>query len=531
VTPAFYELLIGFLGLMTWTVALRNRLTVSGRAVAWPVRSLSRIADIAAIVIGVGTAGVLLVYLAAPGYFDHAEPLVAATTWMYVRGRTIFPDWAHGQGFYGDNKGPALYLVNSFVLRLVPAIWSSKLTGCFAGLGAIAVQVATYRRLQLSTATALRLAAIAFLVSSVEFYTFSDRADSFTYLLVSISLLLTTFDADARLIAAIMGVLAGFATAMKLDGILYFLPPLVWLLASETRTRPLLQAFCAFAVLAAAGFFLPYLVMGASVPAFLSYIVSTAHQGFSFDWFCGNVLLALSLAFIAVSGYAITGAQADRRAQLFQASLVFALFAGAVGGAKPGAGMHHLYAFAPSAVFAVGQFLRTAADTPAIPNRPVLALTLFAVVVSFGAGTAYVAYQMARETLYIDKHGAERLADLDRLQARYPGAELGVSDMAHYEDALLYPEMVFHGGGLSLVSATWMDLAYGGVSERYAMRVLDDCHVAAWVFPHSGEPFSLTSYYTDASLYSPAFRARFLSNYRLTEQDAYFDVWACRRRI
>jgi hypothetical protein len=55
--------------------------------------------------------------------------------------------------------------------------------------------------------------------------------------------------------------------------------------------------------------------------------------------------------------------------------------------------------------------------------------------------------------------------------------------------------------------------------------------VPAWILPHAGRPFSLTSYYTLKPLYSRAFRARFFAFYRLAEQGPNYDVWTCRETL
>jgi hypothetical protein len=526
VTPAFYALLLGFLGFITTFMVLRRRIAAAGPDFAMPVTILSRASDVVAAVICFAAFAVLMFYLAAPGYLDHVEPLVAVTSWMYLRGEPIFPDWLHGEGLYGDNKGAALYLVNAALLQILPTIWASKLAGWTAGIAGVAFQFWTLRRLNLSRATALRLTAVTFLVSSIEFYTFSDRADSFIYSLVSASFALALL-VDGPWAPAAIGVLAGFTTAMKLDAVFYFVPVLVWLV-SNTANNGQLRAAGLFSGFAVAAFFLPFAAMGASVAGFLSYIWSSAHHGISLDLLVGNALFAFALLAIAAFGHVFAGAPMDRRARTFLFSLVLCLLVVVVGGAKPGAGMHHLFPFAPAAVFAFGHSLTLLPEPHIGAGRLAIRLAFFAVVSSFGAGTAYLTYQLAEETIRADRSGTERRADLVRLQTRYPDAEMGVSDIHHYDETFLYPELAFRGGKLSLISATWMDLSYAGVSERYAMSMLDNCRVPAWILPHAGRPFTLTSYYTRQPLYSRAFRARFFAAYRLVEQGLHYDVWTCR---
>jgi hypothetical protein len=517
-------MLLGFLCFMSAVVVMAR-----GRISAVSTARLLSAADIVAGTICAAAMGTLLFYLVAPGYLDHVEPLVAATSWMYLRGEPIYPDWLHDPSFYGDNKGPALYLINSAILRLLPTIWASKLAGFAAGLAGAAFQYATWLWLRLSKPTALRLTVLAFLISSIEFYTFSNRADSFIYCLVSSSLLLTML-LELRAAAAAIGLLAGFATAMKLDGVFYFIPAMTWLLSSETGRRKF-EGAALFAACAIGGFLLPFVMMAESISGFVSYIASSAHHGLSFDLLCGNALFALSLMTIASLGYLLTSEPLDRHAKLYLGSLSVCLILVVVGAAKPGAGMHHLYPFTPCAVFAFSRFLTfTSRETRGVAARRALPLLYFAVVASFGAGTAFLTFQLARGTFNAIDRGSERQADLAELQGRYPGAEMGVSDMAHYGETFLYPDLVFRGGRPSLVSATWMDLAYAGVNEGYVMAVLDECRVPAWLLPH-GAPFSLTSYYTSKPLYSSAFRARFFAGYRLAEQGQHYDVWTCRRVI
>jgi hypothetical protein len=57
-------------------------------------------------------------YLFVPNYFDHAEPTVAVSSALLLRGQPIYPAWDTGQGLY--MAGPTAQFSTSFTLQFYP---------------------------------------------------------------------------------------------------------------------------------------------------------------------------------------------------------------------------------------------------------------------------------------------------------------------------------------------------------------------------------------------------------------------------
>jgi hypothetical protein len=71
-----------------------------------------------------------------------------------------------------------------------------------------------------------------------------------------------------------------------------------------------------------------------------------------------------------------------------------------------------------------------------------------------------------------------------------------------------------------------MDLANGGVEEKYITRFVERCTVKTWILP-VGDPFMLQNLYNGLPLVSDNFRRTFFTNYRQIAVGDAYQVWQC----
>jgi hypothetical protein len=153
---------------------------------------------------------------------------------------------------YGMIYGPLLYFVNGVFLLLSPTIFMSKLSGVVAWLAAVGFFWRSLRKRGIDSYTAcLFVAVLCAALMPEQQYPYSNRADSYLLLLVSLSLMVVT-EWPARAATWGMGTLAGLAVGFKLHGISYAVPAMFNLAArgeNQVRRIGALVAICAVAAL------------------------------------------------------------------------------------------------------------------------------------------------------------------------------------------------------------------------------------------------------------------------------------------
>ncbi len=179
-----------------------------------------------------------MLYLVFPSYnIDTLEPLVTDLSWLAVHGRPVYPDWNNGGDAYGMIYGPLLYFVNGVFLLLSPTIFMSKLPGVVAWLAATWFFWRSLRNRGIDGYTAfLFVAVLCAALMPEQQYPYSNRADSYLLLLVSLTLVIMQWQPRAATWG--VGALAGLAAGFKLHGISYVVPAIFSLAArGETFAR------------------------------------------------------------------------------------------------------------------------------------------------------------------------------------------------------------------------------------------------------------------------------------------------------
>lgn len=480
-------------------------------------------------------------YLFAPAYLDHVEAESASLAWLGLHGHPLYPPLDGQHDLYGTVYGPLQFELNALPLMLTPSIQFSKLAGIaafFLGVTFTYLALARSRTAEVTWPLFLLAALFAFFSHLV----FTNRAEPFLFAIGAAAAWLRPMHglvgrtAIGR--AAALGLLAGFAAALKLHGFLYVVPAVAALLASTRGARVMGSVLLTGGVAATAGFLLPFAYPAATLTGFVAYNTMTLHHAFSLKLLFLNGLFALSLASGAIllrlrSRHAVIGAD---RVFCVVVAASFALVA--LLASKTGAGAHHLLPFIPSVFVAYGLLLWGSENgetlSAALPGGAAPGVgpdtarwLLRAGLCTFGVIALHQASAVA--PLWFDAaRDRERAAELVELSVRYPNAVVGVTDNDHYQSTLLYPLIVFRESNLRFDAAAWMDMQFAGIREESVLRLFKGCSVRSWILPREGAPFSMPSWYSRGPLFSKDFSDQFRADYRISDVGEFYSVWVCR---
>lgn len=486
---------------------------------ALPVRLAAALAIVLAAIYAVQIAVYLFYW---NNYVDHAQASVAGIGWLALHGAPIYPDWNRGD-VYGSVYGPLLYFLNGAVLLFGPSILVSKLSGVAALSATIVLLGFLVQRRTDSVPVAILLAgALIALDGHFAVAAYWNRADPFLGLFAVLAVYAATRLPPVAAAIAV-GALAGVAAGFKIHGVLYVLPAAMIVLASAVRWRDRWTVAVAGLGAGVLVLLLPFAAPQAALSYYLFYLRFAAQQGLSLNLLAENIGFAVAMVapmLIVLFWLKPRLAAPDR---FMIAGLLVAIAAVAMIAAKPGAGTFHLLPFGAIGLYALAVTLQAAGAA-----APRIAAAVFAVAL-----VSYLQPLLTRTwptTLrqYRGSAAAQlKIEELRGLLAAYPGAQIGPTDRAHYDDTFYRAIAVFAGHGMRVDFATWMDLRHSGAPEDRIIRFITGCEVPSWIFP-LGEPFVMPSFYTDAPMFSDDFRRRFRDHYRLAHGGAFFQVWTCR---
>jgi len=458
-----------------------------------------------------------VVYLFLPQYVDHIEAHVAIVAMNGLAGMPTHPDWTSTDGAYGMLYGPLLYQLISAPLLISKSIAATKILPLVAYLGSIAAMAAVGARSVQGDRKDLTLYFVLVFVAAGAF-SFWVRSEPFLVLSVSLACLATLALPPLAAIAAV-GLLAGLATAIKIHAFLYLAPLAAYILLTriaDWRTRLICAgiALAGFAIgfLAPFGFSLPHLV------AFGNYVRVMARHGLSPRLLVFNIFAAAVIVLPYLFGILSPPPAADRLIQRgLQALTLLCVAAVVVIGAKPGSGPHHLIPFVPV-------MLLFCLETPA-PRAPSSILLLTASAAAALVPVIAVIQLMAGMAASAGDTRAQQV-EAARMATANPGVEFGPSDDPFGQALKSRVAAAFAGSRFKYDTSAWLDLSAAGVTPAQS-PLLTDCTVKAWIIPNEGEPFSLTSDYTKAPLFSPSFQAWFKATHRLSQRGRYYSLWTC----
>jgi hypothetical protein len=458
-------------------------------------------------------------YLTVPQYSDHAEPTVAAVSWVVQNGGSAY-DPASAE-LYAFPYGPVLYIANGWVLAAAgPTILSSKALSVCAGLGSLFLTVLLcHRKSQSRTAVALLWLTTGYLT----FRTASIwvRPEPLILLMVAICLAGSALNRWS-LAGVLLGLAVGVGTAIKPNAVLFAMPAiaLLW-----TRHRLKSVALCGSSALVV---FAGVLALSNARLADYQYWAFSAVQH-GFRW--RSLPAMLEWAVLLSAAPLATLYQAWRSKSALNAgesvarwTLVACLLGSAVLAAKRGTGMHHFLPFLPSLVLLEAADTRADLGNKISTRQAVIASVILVLSLAAGVGQLRWLPGVAQIASY---DAIKEIHDFDRL---YPGP-LSVGYASPYRLSFLRPVPVFDGQPFQLDAVALMDRQIAGHDvSRSTTELLRSCRVKTWLLPHGGEPFQLQSAYDPAlPVFSSQFVTEFHKMYELVKVGRYFDVWQCSR--
>lgn len=131
-----------------------------------------------------------------------------------------------------------------------------------------------------------------------------------------------------------------------------------------------------------------------------------------------------------------------------------------------------------------------------------------------------------RSLFAIEKAAAAERSKIDQLVLllrKYPNAQVGASDDAHYPDSWYRPLAIFDGAPLAIDFVPWMDFAFAGKTPDAIAWSVSGCTIPVRILP-AGEAFSISNWYTATRLLPTSFRDTFYANYRLIDSSATYSV-------
>jgi hypothetical protein len=498
-------------------------LVLVAAAICWPILRRQIRPERVSLVrraVGIGGLAVYLAivawYVSVPQYSDHAEPSVAAVSWLVAQGGSPY----HSPGAeerYAFPYGPVLYLANAGPLLLFgPSLASSKLAGVAAALLSILLVSVACRRVGGSVSAALTGLTIGFLLfGSASFWVRSEPL-----LLLASAMALSVTDARWHLRVFVVGLAVGLGLSTKITAAVYLTPALAMLWFDE-GWKPLLAAL----VIGIAAFALPFTDAAIRAGDYVYWTRSALQHGLrwrsiptAFEW-------ALVIAAVPALGLwsTVRGGGIYGRREAGRVALVACVLGTAVLAAKRGTGEHHFLPFVPVLVFLESGTVTASAAFLAATRR-YLASSLV-IGAAIGAAVKQV------DWIAVVATGADvgAVAEVRQMGHRYDGP-LAIGYSTNYRLSFLRPLPVFAGQPYQLDAVALMDLRLAGRPLPTAMlSSLSACRMNVWLIPRGGEPFALGSAYdARVPVFGPEFIALFKANYGIVEQGRYFDVWVCR---
>jgi len=471
--------------------------------------------------------GQIVVYLAYPGYTDHVQTTITVMSYMAIHGGSVYsaPDDA---AVYGMPYGPMLFLANGLGLWFDQSLWGSKLPGIAALLSALAAMPVCWRQ-QDRVAAFLALATLVALLLPYGLLAYWNRPESFLFLSAALALAALRLPRVAANLA--IGGLLGFAAGLKLNGFVFVAPAALAIIGRDAswhqKTASLLTQVVAGAVVFVAPFALP----NVSLADYGRYLSMGAGHGL--DLLMLGTSLALAGAFVgpAVLLYAWRRPHLAAEDRWLLWGFLAATAAAVLVAGRVQAGAYHIVPMIP-----VGFYATVVVADPALAGRrlPLTQRSFWAaglMLALLAGGTGYLRnYGGLSVVEFLQNRHAmtEAMAELEGLAGQFPGAQMAASDDDHYWLAMQDAALVLRSGRIAIDYATWMDLVFVGADSSQLMRLVEGCRTPAWIMPSAGVPFSLTSIYTGAPLFSDEFRRRFLEDYVETKTGRFYRAWTCR---
>ncbi len=464
-------------------------------------------------------------YLLTPAYYNLGEENVAAVAAYWLRGHPIYQSLTSADR-YSLLYGPLPTLINALFQKFGSNVFfASKLPGVLSLFLTLLLMMALIFRKRgwsLSKKLIILSTFAAFLIVYFNI-SFWDRPDSYEFWLTLLGLLLADSEGPEFRTAIVLGVIAACLANCKANALLTVIPLFAFYLERRqpSKMRRLVGAFTV--AMAAAGLVV-FLIPGVSLVNYLSILILAAHQPFSRDLFCNNVVFVLPLfALLWLADFS-----KRYRATFYVLAICIALTI--IAASKVGAGRHHLLPFLPL-------FFYFAAISEEL-LMPARRTHLRRYAVCCFLGMFWLVPQFEGRMLNFYRHHGEQavrdLQDLQTLEKKYPGPKsMGMTDFgASYSNFDLYyftPELVRRGGRLLVDIVAMIDFRKAGLKMPAATyQALANCDVRDFVLPATGKPWVVYSTFRyHPAIFPKKFREIFSKNYKRIATVGPFALYRC----
>jgi hypothetical protein len=547
--PIFLFLILWILLYLLFDFSRRFSLTQKLLSRPQFLAKLKALGTISAIAIVASYLALAIAYIASNTFFDHAEANIAAVSWLFKTGHSLFPPLDSPER-YINNYGPILYIINGFFLTLFgPSFLSVKL-GC--GLAAIsnvtcifytATKTST-RQIALIVCTYAVLAGLS-ITNSFAFHaaSFWLRPDPLLMFFVSVGLLgvLRGNRAIAILVAAIA---FGCSLNLKVNAFVNFLPIYV-LLFQRFGLGSTLLACLGGAVTAA----LPFLVFPQiSFENFAIWLSQSRHK--PFDWeqlfnvtkwvFYVSLPLILSLTYLFYQSRAsFQGFMRANRKFLY--TLLACVIASLAFSIKIGVLENNHLPFIPLFAYLLALVLewirveRVNFPSERSVKRIEICFVSAAVAIAVAMLLA-IAPEAGRLASTLIKSPSDRvIGDINGIIKAHPNSTIAMGfsqGSGNYELTYYRPLLVFAGNPYPVDAVVMFEMQVSGVDTVSAgtIHALETCQTKLWLFPKvTQQPFDLKNFYPPHDMvFNKEFRRTFLQYYQQIEGSEFFELWACK---
>lgn len=466
----------------------------------------------------------VLFYLYMPGFWDHAEPSVAASTAYWMSGHALYSA-LDSAARYSLIYGPFPFFVNRLAFSVWPSdiILASKLTGVlFFLITATSITALVRRQEPTWRMRIVFLGLFSAALLGFENMSYWNRPDS--YLLAMVAFLLWLIEVtpieQRRWFYLCCGILVGCAINTKIHGFFYFFPLVPYL--RERRPDLVSLKGCAMAaavagVVAISFFSLPQV----SLSNYIEWMNVATHVARTWD----NFFKTLTFVFPGLLILWLLRFQQKyfwTFLTLTGTCVVTGIFA-----SKIGAGYHHSLPLMPFFFY----FLLLALKSGSVPEsflvRWILSGLACASIYEGYMGQKYFISMLQTTRMHVEVR-----RDFEAVMNRYPGpVELGYANSDTYASTFLRPLLVFNRGEILIDPPAYMEMLAAGVAmPEETLQALDRCTIGYFIFPKEGQPWSMRSFY-EAELLPQQFRKLFQRRYQLIESSRYYSVYKCLRGV
>lgn len=517
-------------------------------------RSLTRLTTIVNVgLVSIVVSYILLViaYLSSNAFFDHAEPNIAAASWLFKVGQPLFPPLDSAER-YINNYGSVLYIINGFFLEILgPSFFAAKL-GC--GLAAILSVVCIFYTALKVTNRQLALVVCAYAVLSLLSITnaFAFHASSFwlrpdPLLIFFVSLGLLSVLRGNRTIATLVTAIAfGCSLNLKINAFVNFLPIYVLLFLRFGWGSTV--AAIAGAIVTAS---LPFLVFPQiSLSNYLIWLSQSRNKPASFEQLLSvsKWVFYISLPILLSFGYLFCRSRSSLQRFIGQnRGLIYTLLASVIASLafsiKIGVLENNHLPFIPLFAYLLAIVLEWIRRENV--NFPVERSTAKIKTIFLSAALAFmitmplaIAPEAARlVSSLIKSHSNQVISDINDVMKSYPKSTIGMGfseGYGNYELTYYRPVLVFAGNPYLVDPAIMFEMQVSNVNtvSSGTINALRSCQTDIWLLPKvTNVPFDLKNFYPPNDLvFTEEFRTVFLQNYYRSGESKYYDLWSCRKK-